>query len=219
MERRDFVARLRPHAPDAERAHDSAIRCRPPNRRELAARQRRDLFVERLHEVGVEVHIATSRADAKGAFEILAAERAWSRVACAPSLKWPGISDQWTVDAYEASFGLCEAGWAVAETGSVVVTSTAEVRRSYSLLPPAVGFFVSDRCICATVGEVLDKIAALEDPLPSCISFITGPSNTADIASVHVVGVHGPREVHVWVFPGADNGVNVNAMRQEVQDK
>ena len=98
---------------------------------------------------------------------------------CAVSQVAGRLPDQWTVDAYEASFGLCEAGWAVAETGSVVVTSTAEVRRSYSLLPPAVGFFVSDRCICATVGEVLDKIAALEDPLPSCISFITGPGTTA----------------------------------------
>lgn len=217
MERSDFVARLRPHASDADRAQDTSAGRRPPNRRELAARQRRDLFVERLHEVGVEVHIATSSADAKSALEVLAAERAWSRVACAPALKWPGIADQWTVDPCEASFGLCEASWAVAETGSVVVTSSAEVRRSYSLLPSAVGFFVSDRCICMTVGDVLNKIAALEGPLPSCISFITGPSNTADIASVHVVGVHGPREVHVWLIPEADNGVN--AATQEVQDK
>ena len=94
----------------------------------------------------------------------------------------------------------------MAETGSVVVTSSVEVRRGYSLLPSAIGFFVSEHCISATVGDVLDKIAVFQGALPSCISFITGPSNTADIASVHVVGVHGPREVHVWVIAEPEIG-------------
>lgn len=209
MERSDFLARLRPRDSGVERENDTSVPSQLHSRRKLAARQRSDLFIERLHEAGVEVHMASSRADAESAIEVLANQRAWSRVACAPSLKWPGISDKWVVDAREASFGLCEASWAVAETGSVVVTSSAEVRRSYSLLPSAVGFFVSGRCICGTVGDVLDKIAAFEGSLPSCIGFITGPSNTADIASVHVVGMHGPSEVHVWVIAEADIGTNV----------
>jgi L-lactate dehydrogenase complex protein LldG len=161
------------------------------------------VFIERLHELGVKAAVVCSLQGARSSQEILAIEGAWSRVACAPSLKWPGISDKWTADAGEASFGFCEADWAVAETGSVVVTSRAEVRRGYSLSPSAVGFFVSDDCIRATVGDVLRELAGLEKRIPSCISFVSGPSSTADIASVHVVGVHGPREVYVWVIASA----------------
>jgi hypothetical protein len=219
MERSDFLARLSSSSSDEPR-QGASVRSDLRDGRLPAVRGCVDLFIDRLNELGVEAQIVSSRQDAKSALEGLVIERAWSRVACAPSLKWPGISEKWTAEAGEASFGLCEADWAVAETGSVVVKSSVEVRRGYSLLPSAVGFFVSDRCICATVGDVLNELAALEQPLPSCISFISGPSNTADIASVHVVGVHGPREVHVWVIAAAADGVvDHGDTKQEAQDK
>ena len=100
------------------------------------------------------------------------------------------------------------------------MSSSAEVRRGYSLVPSAVGFFVFQRRIVPTVGDVLRELAAVEQPLPSCISFISGPSNTADIASVHIVGVHGPREVHVWVIAeAADDAVDHGSTRQEAQER
>ena len=203
MERRAFLERLRSHLAEEEPQQDASAQPDLPERRVLGARERIDLFIDRLRELGVEVQVVASRQDAKDAVERLVGERAWGSVACAPGLRWPGISEKWTAEARDAPFGLCEADWAVAETGTVVVKSSADVRRGYSLLPPAVGFFVPERCIFPTVGDVLHELAAVEHALPSCISFISGPSNTTDIASVHVVGVHGPRDVFVWVIAEA----------------
>jgi L-lactate dehydrogenase complex protein LldG len=36
--------------------------------------------------------------------------------------------------------------------------------------------------------------------LPSLITFATGPSRTADIEKTLVVGVHGPKEVYVFLI-------------------
>ncbi len=37
------------------------------------------------------------------------------------------------------------------------------------------------------------------DKLPSLITFATGPSRTADIEKTLVVGVHGPKEVYLFL--------------------
>jgi L-lactate dehydrogenase complex protein LldG len=176
-----------------------------PDRPVAGSRECTALFVTRLRELGVEVEVVASLGAARRALERLVGERGWGSVACAPGLKWEGIAKRWTVEARDASFGLCEADWAVAETGSVVVCSSAEVRRGYSLVPPAVGFFVTERRIVPSVGDVLRELPTDGHALPSCVSFVSGPSSTSDLAAVHVVGVHGPGEVFVWVIERADD--------------
>jgi L-lactate dehydrogenase complex protein LldG len=56
------------------------------------------------------------------------------------------------------------------------------------------------------LGDALGWIASQGPDLPACLSFVTGPSNTADIASVQVVGVHGPGEVFVWIVSSDEHG-------------
>ena len=43
------------------------------------------------------------------------------------------------------------------------------------------------------------------DGIPSMLSLATGPSRTGDIEKTLVVGVHGPREVYVFLIDEASD--------------
>lgn len=101
----------------------------------------------------------------------------------------------------QADLGVTGVDLAVAETGSLVVISGAGKARSVSLLPPYhVAIFGKAQLVesLEQVGVIFEAIH--RDPGLSAsgasISFITGPSRTADIELTLTRGVHGPKEVH-----------------------
>jgi L-lactate utilization protein LutC len=101
---------------------------------------------------------------------------------------------------FAAEVGISGVAYLIAETGTIVVRAQPSEPRSLSLLPPA-HIAVAERS--QLVPDLFD-VFALEQrdgtpDLPSCISFITGPSKTGDIELRLVTGVHGPGELHVIV--------------------
>lgn len=89
----------------------------------------------------------------------------------------------------------------VARTGSIVMSSAQTNGRSASVYAPI------HICIAYTSQLVYDLKDALQkakdkygNNLPSLITFATGPSRTADIEKTLVVGVHGPKEVYVFLI-------------------
>jgi L-lactate dehydrogenase complex protein LldG len=90
---------------------------------------------------------------------------------------------------------------AVAETGSMVLTSGDRRRRMTSLAVPVhIGVvraeqIVPDLIDLATLAETLTATG-----IPSCLVLVSGPSKTADIEQTLVMGVHGPRVEHVIVI-------------------
>jgi L-lactate utilization protein LutC len=200
MERQAFVARLRSRRGAGHRDQFEAVPRRPVHGSPLDDAQRLNLFAERLGALGVIVEESATLDAARLAVEGLCARRGWASVACAPGLRWPGIRDRWVEDATHAQFGLCVADSGIARTGTVVLRHGGESRRGYSLLPPATGFFVHRSDIVDCLGDALRALDAETTELPPCITFVSGPSNTADIAGVSCTGVHGPGEVFVWVI-------------------
>ncbi|GEM84259.1 LutC/YkgG family protein [Meiothermus hypogaeus] len=97
----------------------------------------------------------------------------------------------------EAPLGVSWALGAVAETGTVVLSSQ-EGRRN-QLLPPAHLVFVPEARIYPTLFEALN---ALKPSLPSAIGLHSGPSKSADIGQIMVKGVHGPGRLVVAVISG-----------------
>jgi L-lactate dehydrogenase complex protein LldG len=98
----------------------------------------------------------------------------------------------------DASITTCEA--LVARTGSLLMSSAQESGRTVSVYSPV------HICIAYTSQLVYDIRDGLEllsakykDQIPSFITLATGPSRTADIEKTLVVGVHGPKDVYVFL--------------------
>ncbi len=105
-----------------------------------------------------------------------------------------------TVDLFGYDIGLTTAQAAIAETGTLVLESDCERHRLISLLPPVHITIVNAGDIRLTLGEALKQVRrnGLSD-MSRAITFITGPSRTADIELTLTIGVHGPKELYVIV--------------------
>jgi L-lactate dehydrogenase complex protein LldG len=86
------------------------------------------------------------------------------------------------------------ASYGLADTGSVVLAAGADEPRSRHLLPEVHVSLLAESQIVPGLEELF---AAVGSALPSALAIVTGPSRSADIEQRLVVGVHGPREVHV----------------------
>ena len=95
-----------------------------------------------------------------------------------------------------ADIGLTTAEWAVAETGSLVLTGGPGRGRTVALLPPIHVAVVPIDRVLSTVQEAIEKYAGAEG-LPANVCFHTGPSRSGDIEMSLTIGMHGPGEVRV----------------------
>lgn len=88
--------------------------------------------------------------------------------------------------------GLQTAEFAVAETGSIVQTS----RGGKTLLP---GLLSDVHVVLLSPGAFVERmeecLAALAEDPPRNISFLTGPSRTADVEQTLTIGAHGPKKM------------------------
>lgn len=168
-----------------------------------------DLFTERAAAVGARV-VTT----ALGRFaEVLADDlrRQGTRVVAicddplltplTPALAAAGIevispSQASRVRLAEVDAGITTADYAIAATGTLVLTCSPQRPRSTSLLPPLhIAVLPQDRVV-PTFAHLFDNLRML----PSALTFITGPSRTADIELTPVQGVHGPTSVQVYLL-------------------
>jgi L-lactate utilization protein LutC len=94
--------------------------------------------------------------------------------------------------------GISNAQAGIAETGTLVLDSARERHRLVSLVPPVHIAIIKASAIVETLGEALTLLRKDKEISPA-ITFITGPSRTADIELTLAIGVHGPQQLYVIV--------------------
>lgn len=166
------------------------------------------LFIERAEQVGVSVITVGTYDEAVERAVALCRERRVQRAALWDTPEMAPIRDRLRAEGVEildprgsfetlaqAEIGITGAEWGVAETGSLVLAAGPGKPQAASLLVPLhLAVLRSDR-IVPGLATLLERCG----PLPSALVFITGPSRSADIGLVPVLGAHGPMEVAVLV--------------------
>lgn len=91
--------------------------------------------------------------------------------------------------------GITEADYLLPETGTLVLKSSFDKPRAVSLLPRIHLAIVRPEIMRADMHQVFAE--AKENHY---LVFITGPSRTADIELTVTLGVHGPKNLFVWMM-------------------
>ncbi len=112
---------------------------------------------------------------------------------------------QHVIDSY---IGITAADFCMADSATMVMRTRPGQARSVSLVP---SIHVAVIELNQIISDLKELYALLKwDPqeskegLTNCMTFISGPSKTADIEATMVHGAHGPREVHVYVIKTPD---------------
>ncbi len=132
----------------------------------------------------------------------------WQKVYCLEDKLIEAVAGQLSERIVKTDLAGCDVSitgceYLVARTGSIVMSAAQPGGRTTSVYAPI------HICIAFTNQLVYDLKDALQaakekygNQLPSLITFATGPSRTADIEKTLVVGVHGPKEVYLFLVEG-----------------
>jgi len=147
-----------------------------------------------------------NKADLERQLSQLIIERKWENIYCAEkdllkliSKGIPGKVNTSTLAACDASITTCD--YLIARTGTIVMSAAQNEGRTTSVYAPV---HICIAFVDQLVYDVKDGLQLIkekyQDNLPSMITFATGPSRTADIEKTLVVGVHGPKEVYLFLI-------------------
>ena len=88
---------------------------------------------------------------------------------------------------------------AIAESGSVVMLSSAETPTEANFLPDNFVCIVEASMVFAHMEDLWAWQRTQTDKPPAVINIISGPSRTADVEQTIQLGAHGPRRMHVII--------------------
>jgi L-lactate dehydrogenase complex protein LldG len=140
-----------------------------------------------------------------GQLSQLISRQGWAQVFCRESALLPFLQEPLkglliAEDLREADVSItcCEA--LVARTGSILMSSAQESGRTVSVYAPVHICIAYTHQLFYDIREGLEMLSEkYKNKFPSFVTLATGPSRTADIEKTLVVGVHGPKDVYVFL--------------------
>jgi L-lactate dehydrogenase complex protein LldG len=180
-----------------------------------------DRFVESARRVGAEVIPMASLNDA-----VIYISKKISGTALVPETalekryQLRSLLREAGVDVFKGNFrdagripggGITFSNFSLADSGTVVLESTAEDIRLATTLPEI-------HCVIVDPATILEDNLAAVKPMTELhqgsearfVAYITGPSRTADIERVLTIGCHGPRELHILLVENISSDLMEN---------
>lgn len=153
-----------------------------------------DSAATRLGDIFTELDAARVVANAEAPLTDLNLRTRW------PHIQWHLVGET-TADLRDfcthADVGLSSAAAAIAETGSILIQSGPGQSRVATLFPPVhIALLPTSRLTT----DLFTYTAARNGSLPANMTFISGPSKTADIEQTMAIGVHGPKRFIVILY-------------------
>ena len=140
----------------------------------------------------------TDEKDMEVQLQQLIVAKEWTKIFCNEPQWNETFSNTISLPSCDASITGCE--YLVARTGTIVMSSAQQSGRTISVYAPI------HLCIAYTdqlVYDIKDALQLIKEKysgnIPSLITFASGPSRTADIEKTLVTGVHGPKEVYLFL--------------------
>ena len=144
-----------------------------------------NLFTERAVAAAAQVHAVPDEAAAEREVEAI-------RAGC-------GVSGGRALPAV----GVVRAAKGIAQTGTCIVVTDDESVRLDTMLPEVSVILLNSADILPDLPSAAPFLREQQTQgRASYVSFITGPSRTADIERVSAIGVHGPLELHIVLIGG-----------------
>ncbi|WP_343667102.1 LUD domain-containing protein [Chitinophaga sp.] len=162
-------------------------------------------FAEEFARLQGKFVFCTSKAELLENLQALASTREWSDIICqtptlVKDLQLSQLSGLNKGDMHSANAAITDCEMLVARTGTIVLSAAQSSGRALPVYTPVHLVVAYTHQL---VFDLKDAIARMKEKyqgdLPSSIHFASGPSRTADIEKTLVVGIHGPKEVYVFL--------------------
>jgi L-lactate dehydrogenase complex protein LldG len=156
------------------------------------------IFAEEFTKLQGKFAFCIDEKDLQNQIRLLINEKQWTKIYCNEN-KWnEQFSNTINLESCDASITVCE--YLIARTGTVVMSTTQQSGRAVSVYAP---IHICIAYVNQLVYDIKEALQLLKEKytgnIPSLITFATGPSRTADIEKTLVVGVHGPKEVYLFL--------------------
>jgi L-lactate dehydrogenase complex protein LldG len=115
----------------------------------------------------------------------------------------PGAREELIARLERCGAGVSAVDYAIAETGTIALSSDEEGGLLVSLLPAVHIALIRSQQIAGSLAEVVERLnrERMDRAVPCrSATFITGPSRTSDVELVLSIGVHGPKELHLIIL-------------------